>query len=263
MGGIWRKNVENAEKLFSFIEVGMDSVLQIVKPMYGELDALHILANEAENAEDYTKKAYYCSCAYEVGMKIKKIYDMYDEQKEKIMKERIYTALKYAPLDDNVYIELLDGDGATLTPIMFVSFNPRPCEHIENCFSAVERYFRNKHILKASFVIEQREEDYHQLGKGFHFHILLLNDYKKLSDFKRDTRRVFQPYCDADRSAVLNFRSNRTKVDAQNRLEYILGQKKNPDKHAKQDGDKEFRKKLGLREYYIYNGGLSIEDLKF
>lgn len=195
---------------------------------------------------------------YELSLAIGKRYDQVDKIRDKIMNERLYKALLYTEMpDDHTYVDILDGDDAKLTECMFITFNPSPQQDFQTCFDAVERYMRFKYIVKGLFVVEQRAEDYLMLGKGFHFHILVWHICPKLSYFKRDARRVFQPLCDVEKSGCLNFRCNRTHRDIENRQEYILGTKLDPAKKEKQDGDKIFRERLNLQNYYTYNFSLS------
>lgn len=191
---------------------------------------------------------------YEIGLEITKRYERVDKIKEKIIQERIYKALLYAPmLEDDIYFDIFDYDESKLTPCMFITFNPSSRQDFQTCFHAVERYMKLKYIEKGMFVVEQRAEDFLELGKGFHFHILVWHSCPKLSHFRRDAQRVFQSFCDVEKTGCLNFRCNRKDRDIENRKEYILGKKVGEDKEGKQNGDKEFRKIQKIEEYYTFN----------
>lgn len=102
------------------------------------------------------------------------------------------------------------------------------------------------------FCIEQRGE-VNRYWKGFHVHILLqTSKHKKLSELVREFYNSFK-----------NFVSDKQKVDIKlsthcflPRLKYILGMKKDEEKHAKQLQDKTFREEYGLLAYYTSNAGL-------
>jgi len=158
----------------------------------------------------------------EVANRIYKNYDRIDKVKNKIIEERLYEALKYAPLAQDIeYVDILNlGVEGRLTEVMFLTFNPSPKQDLQVCIDAVQNYLlRTKYIQKAMYVIEQREEDFMMLGKGFHFHMLIWNNCEKYSYFRRDARRHFDKLCDVEKLGCVKFRTKNTALDIEHRID--------------------------------------------
>lgn len=156
------------------------------------------------------------------------------------------------------YRKVLDVDAAeklVLTDYMFLTYNPRPDVGLKAAHNAVKAFVEKKNITDYIYVVEQRGTEEKEMG-SFHFHILHKHKYDRASHYKRETQSTFNKTCAVTKWQCLNFKPCRTKQDVANRLEYMLGAKKDNDglqKSEKQAVDKLFRTKYMMRDYYTSN----------
>lgn len=134
--------------------------------------------------------------------------------------------------------------------IMFITLAPAENEiYYDNFIKKTIEFCEFKYIQNYVFVIEQRfngvpNEKYKSLGDGMHIHILLDKGSHKPSDVKRDIKRKFAGY-----QIIMDF-SYRHPRDIIKTQIYMTGLKKDKDKQIKQTYDGEWRKKVGVRDYY-------------
>lgn len=145
-----------------------------------------------------------------------------------------------------------------LADVMFLTYNPRAEVPLKTAHKAVKDFLDKKNITNYIYVIEQRGISEQNMG-DFHFHILHYHKYDRASHYKRETQSSFNKTCFSKKWNCLNMKPCRTEQDVTNRLNYILGEKKDIDglnKHAKQQTDKVFREKYMLKPYYTDNKSL-------
>lgn len=116
----------------------------------------------------------------------------------------------------------------------------------------IERIRKFKWVIHSFYVIEQRfngepNDKYKKEGDGIHIHMLMDKGDYKHSAVKRDVQRVFRDY--AEYRINIDYRMIR-EAHLGNYKSYMLGDKKDPSKQIKQQQDKIWRDKVGLREYY-------------
>lgn len=145
-----------------------------------------------------------------------------------------------------------DKEKLILADCMFVTYNPRPDTPLKVALKAVKDFVDKQKITNYIYVVEQRGTEEKNMG-DFHIHILHFHKYDRASHYKRETQSSFRKTCHVDNWSCLNIKPCKTSVDITNRLEYILGKKKDCDGHnktEKQATDKIYRQKYMLKDYY-------------
>lgn len=172
--------------------------------------------------------------------------EMYMEDLDTYMK---YQKIYYEEMQKDVKVTL------DLTPCMFVTYNPKPDVTLKTALKAVESFVTKTKISNYIYVVEQRGTEEQNMG-AFHIHIIHTHTYDRVSHYLRETRSTFNKTCNVNHFSCLNFKPCKRDQDITNRLEYILGQKKDEDglnKTQKQLIDKAYRKKYMLKDYYTDN----------
>lgn len=102
------------------------------------------------------------------------------------------------------------------------------------------------------YVYEQRGVHDLEIGKGFHFHMILKNTDKTFHRLLKETKNTFKSLLgDTCTSAIdIDARYDR---DMPNTIKYLIELKQDPAKHLKQQYDVKFREKYALKPYYIKN----------
>lgn len=145
-----------------------------------------------------------------------------------------------------------DKEKLLLTDCMFVTYNPRPDTPLKTALKAVKDFVDKQKITNYLYVVEQRGTEEKNMG-SFHIHILHFHKYDRASHYKRETQSSFRKTCHVAEWSCLNIKPCKTALDITNRLEYVLGKKKDEDglhKTEKQAMDKVYRQKYMLKDYY-------------
>lgn len=142
-----------------------------------------------------------------------------------------------------------------LTDVMFVTYNPRPDVSLRNAIQVVEQFVKKSKIDKYIYAIEQRATTEATMndGNSFHIHIIHTHKYDRSSHYIRETKSTFNKTCMVKNWRCLNILPSTTDQDITNRLNYIIGDKKDDNglmKTEKQKIDKIFRERYMLKDYY-------------
>lgn len=105
------------------------------------------------------------------------------------------------------------------------------------------KYYDNGYI----YVFEQRRDNMEEIGIGLHCHLLAYKGKHKLSHCKRDVERIMQRKPCIECTVNAQYRRRDHVMRTQN---YMIGQKDDPRKWAKQEYDKIYRQQKNVREYY-------------
>lgn len=146
--------------------------------------------------------------------------------------------------------QLLAKDDAQLPPIMFVTISPRYDIPVEKLKVLMARLIRKKWIEKYIYVFEQRGEAEDNIY-GTHIHLLIHRKGKRASQVIREITNSVKHVTDVMCDKTFNIKF--VKEDDENVarvLEYITGVKADESKHKKQEIDKIYREKYGLKDYY-------------
>lgn len=140
-------------------------------------------------------------------------------------------------------------DDVLKSDYMFITISPqelkmKPFELLKY----MERIVKFSWIKRYCYVLEQRfngvpDEKYKELGSGIHSHLLIRKDYK-LSHVKRDINRVFKSI-----NTNIDFKLIKEK-DLIKVQGYMTGDKKEEFKQIKQEQDRIWRDKEGIKHYY-------------
>lgn len=134
----------------------------------------------------------------------------------------------------------------------FVLITINPAHHIElhQIKLVVAKLLSKKWLSTYIYTYEQRSESVESF-KGIHVHILIHKPDKKQHEMKNEIRNTCKSICDISNPAILNFRNLMKEDDVKKCVNYLTGQKADPDKHIKQSVDIEFRKYYKLKPYYM------------
>lgn len=161
-------------------------------------------------------------------------------------KELIELHNKQKALKDEISLK----NDTQLPPIMFVTINPRFDVEVDDLKEIMSKLVRKKWIEKYIYVFEQRGENANDI-KGAHIHLMLYRNGKRASQVIREISNTIKHITNINDDRIFNIRF--VKEDDQNVarcLNYITGKKADEDKHQKQEIDKIFREKYGLKDYY-------------
>jgi hypothetical protein len=142
------------------------------------------------------------------------------------------------------------GPSKKLTEYMFITLSPMDTVSIKTLYDKTMKMVKNKTILEYLFVFEQRSKDINKIH-GLHMHILIKHKFPKYS-------RLFKQLASTYKDTVgnihnynfLDIKHNDTNRDVLNRVEYMIGDKKDLLKQEKQKIDKEWRQRWNIAEYY-------------
>jgi len=123
-----------------------------------------------------------------------------------------------------------------------------------NAVQVFHKLEKLKYIKSSLSVVEQRydgvpNDRYKKIGDGLHTHHIIHYKDRKKSEIKRDLLRIYggkDVPCNIDLRYIQEGHLERTK-------NYLLGDKKDECKHAKQDQDKLFRIQCNIKDYYEFN----------
>lgn len=174
-----------------------------------------------------------------------------DTEREWCADRMTFLINKYMSLEDMKEQDLK----VRLTDAMFVTYNPRDDVSLKTALQALDTFVKKSKIDKYIYAIEQRavSEDTIKQRNTFHIHILHTHKYDRSSHYVRETKSSFNKTCNTGNWRCLNILPATTDQDITNRLNYILGDKKDDNglmKSEKQKIDKIFRERYMLKDYY-------------
>jgi len=134
---------------------------------------------------------------------------------------------------------------------VFITVAPELGSSYISCIKYTDKLMKLKFVNKYLYVLEQRfngvpNELYKQHGDGLHLHYLIHKsnrDYKR-SHIIRDINRCF-----GTMKINIDFKYIK-EADLLKVQNYMIGDKADEDKQIKQQYDKEWREKVGIRPYY-------------
>lgn len=128
------------------------------------------------------------------------------------------------------------------SPNCLLTINPRPDVTLEQFKKVVEKFLKKKTIKYYFQVYEVRKGE-----TGLHAHVLL--QYTSAPyDFQRSTKSTFKSICDANNSAILNFR--------------FIAEDLIPDKIRYMQGEKQKSKQKGVEDTKIYREKHRLEPCR-
>jgi len=140
---------------------------------------------------------------------------------------------------------------------LFLTINPPPEIDICKFQTYIKRIVNKKWIIKYLLCYEQRGENDETKGRGFHVHILIEHNPMKPSHIKRELANTLKDIMDVENYHILNIK-HIDSTEAKRKINYIIGTKKEAEKHTKQHYDIIWRKEMNLDPYYNMN--YIIED---
>lgn len=132
---------------------------------------------------------------------------------------------------------------------LWITINPRNTVNLMEFIKVVEKCLKKSWILRHCAVIEQRSPTIESMGFGFHAHFIIDKGDYRFSHARREFVSTFKKFCDIQQYSTFNF-NYCFENDLKNRHNYILGQKKDPEKQKKQLIDVIFRKEYGIPPHY-------------
>lgn len=147
-----------------------------------------------------------------------------------------------------------DRDKKKTSPYIWLTVSLRSdYPDIDSSFpKALAKFTSRKMFTEYIYAIEQRESEYDPTAtfRGQHAHILLRrNQDYCFSQIKRNSKNSWRDWCNVDDSRIFNIHSCPKKflVD---KVNYLMGNKTDPDKPEKVIVDNLWRSALGLKKYY-------------
>lgn len=131
---------------------------------------------------------------------------------------------------------------------MFITINPKPDVELSTFLTILHKYCNRSMFSRTLYCVEQRgtlKDD--NLGTGIHAHVLVCraNGYPP-NKIKKNTYNSFKHL--VGNEAAIDYGGRYCIIP--NRESYITGQKKDPKKHPKQEGDKIWCEKHSIEPYY-------------
>lgn len=131
----------------------------------------------------------------------------------------------------------------------FLTVNPKPDIKLTDFMKTIEKALKKRWINYYIMVIEQRGESEAEIGKGFHTHIIFNKGIKHCKVIT-EMSNTFKKMCDTSNYHLFNLKSI-GEEEKKRKVEYILGEKADVEKHLKQQMDIIFRERNKLKSYYI------------
>lgn len=133
---------------------------------------------------------------------------------------------------------------------IFLTINPNPHITLLDFLGKINKMMTKKWITNYLYVFEQRGETLEELGKGFHFHLILEKPKtKKYSEMLRELANSANAVTDSSNYNFFNIK-NISEEEKERKIKYLTGRKADDSKHLKQDMDIIFRKNNNLLSYY-------------
>ena len=133
---------------------------------------------------------------------------------------------------------------------IFLTINPNPHITLLDFLGKINKMMSKKWITNYLYVFEQRGETLEELGKGFHFHLILEKPKtKKYSEMMRELANSANAVTDSSNYNFFNIK-NISDEEKERKILYITSRKADTLKHLKQDMDVIWRKNNNLLSYY-------------
>lgn len=152
-----------------------------------------------------------------------------------------------------MFRELADKKGLSnerLTSTYFITIRPdeNKCT-FEQFYSIIYNLVKRKCFINYTLSFEQKGEDEHNLGKGFHVHIIGKVKQKGKQELIRDIYSSVHLICDKNCIQIDYIKTNK---DLDNIMNYITNYNSNDDhKIATKECDDLWRKIIGLKTTYV------------
>jgi len=133
---------------------------------------------------------------------------------------------------------------------VFLTINPNAYITLTDFINKMNKLMSKIWITNYLYVFEQRGETLADLGKGFHFHLILEKPKgKPYSHLIRELSNSANTVCDTSNFHFFNLKSI-SEEECQRKIIYITGRKADAQKHLKQDMDIVWRKQNNLLSFY-------------
>ncbi len=156
-------------------------------------------------------------------------------------------------------LEFLETRGKGVKPYwIWMTVRPQQGTNFSDFQRLTEDLLRRKHVAEYLYVYEQVGESYKELGKGFHFHLLIRTtpDRPKPCKMSKNLKNTFKRICNINTGACQVI----TKCPSQfvkDKIQYMIGKKTGLGKDVKQVSDTLWRNSLKLKKYYSSKDFLS------
>ncbi len=180
------------------------------------------------------------------------IYKGYCKAIEKIAYDITIDELRNGQLKNEEIIEMYQkykkNESEKLGTVLFITVNPAPSDTtLPDLIKCINTFNKKKWVLKNLYVIEQRGSEINNIH-GIHCHMIVWRqDGKKAHEIVRETQNTFKHLIGNEKHCRID-----NCKDLENRVEYITGDKKCPEKQKKQIIDKEYRILNNLENLYTY-----------
>lgn len=198
---------------------------QTIHQLYKEWGILEKY-DKAHNAWTQRKLLQLINMEYQLGYHSTELYK----------KETSLTKLKAHKLKSNLWC--------------WLTINPPSTVKLDKFQDLITKYVNRKIVGQYLYVLEQRGKTLHEMGKGFHAHLLVERNLDYIpSQFLRNSRNTFKRILNVKNEALfcpywLDHRYYKDKV------KYILGAKTGEGKDVKQTVDIVWREDYGIQPYY-------------
>lgn len=133
---------------------------------------------------------------------------------------------------------------------VFITINPNAFITLLDFINKINKMMAKKWITNYLYVYEQRGEHLGELGKGFHFHLILQKPKtKSYAHMLRELSNSANSVCDSSNFHFFNIKSI-SEEECQRKIIYITGSKADASKHLKQEMDIIWRQNNNLKSFY-------------
>jgi len=171
----------------------------------------------------------------------------------KMYENDFYSQIERGEIDDPAIIELAkrakERNEKSKSIWVFITVNIDDDQKLDLLIKQLEKLTKKVWVTDYIYSIEQRSEIKNEY-KGFHSHIYIKRNGKPPSELTREIRNTFKHLVGNDKAIDIKYD---LESSYKNRVNYILGIKKDNTKMEKCQIDADFRKSRGLREYYASN----------
>jgi len=133
---------------------------------------------------------------------------------------------------------------------VFLTINPNQYITLTDFINKINKLMSKKWITNYLYVLEQRGETVLELGKGFHFHLILEKPTTKpYAHMLRELANSANSVCDTSNFHFFNLKSI-SQEECERKIVYITGRKADEAKHLKQDMDILWRQQNNIKSFY-------------
>lgn len=137
-------------------------------------------------------------------------------------------------------------------PFYFITLNPKPDVDFNEFKSAVDDITTWSWVELMTYAFEQRGTTIETAGNGFHAHIIIEKYNIEFGKMRTQIRNKFSKFCLNNENCINIQKKKREWL--KDKIDYIKGKNKSGDgKDIKQDIDIYWRKKLQLKEFYVFD----------